>query len=184
MRIDTITRRIAIIRKWPFITNYNKKAGMMKTQRPSVMRCFFPSFAMYILYLSTMMEINTEETSMQQLMLRLIINALSLAAAIKLITGISFVGEWWKIIGIAAVFGLINALIKPVIQLFTFPLIILTLGLFTLVINATMLAITAALSGPLHLGLQISGFWPALWGALVISLVSMVLSWVTGMNRS
>jgi putative membrane protein len=131
-----------------------------------------------------MMEINTEEKSMQQLLLRLIINALSLAAAIKLITGISFVGEWWKIIGIAAVFGLINALIKPVIQLFTFPLIILTLGLFTLVINATMLAITATLSGPLHLGLQISGFWPALWGALVISLVSMVLSWVTGMNRS
>jgi putative membrane protein len=131
-----------------------------------------------------MVEINTAEISMQQLLLRLIINAISLAAAIKLINGISFVGEWWKIIGIAAVFGFINALIKPVIQLFTFPLIILTLGLFTLVINATMLAITAALSGPMQLGLQISGFWPALWGALVISLVSMVLSWITGMNRS
>lgn len=120
---------------------------------------------------------------MEQMLLRLVINALSLAAAIKMIDGITFTGEWWKIIIIAAVFGFINALIKPVVQLFTIPLIILTLGLFTLVINATMLAITAALSGPLHLGLHISGFWPALWGALVISLVSMVLSWVTGMNR-
>jgi putative membrane protein len=121
---------------------------------------------------------------MQQMLLRLIINALSLAAAIKMINGITFTGEWWKVIVIAAIFGLINAMIKPVIQLFTIPLIILTLGLFTLVINATMLAITAALSGPLHLGLHINGFWPALWGALVISLVSMVLSWITGMNRS
>lgn len=120
---------------------------------------------------------------MQYLLLRLMINALSLAAAIKLINGISFTGEWWKIIIIAAIFGLVNALIKPIVQLFTFPLIILTVGLFTLVINAIMLAITAGLSGPLNLGLQINGFWPALWGALVISLVSMVLSWITGMDR-
>ena len=117
------------------------------------------------------------------MLLRLTINALSLAAAIRLINGITFAGEWWKILIIAAVFGLVNALIKPVIQLFTLPLIIVTLGLFTLVITATMLAVTAALSGPLHLGLQIDGFWPAFWGALVISMVSMLLSWITGMNR-
>ncbi len=120
---------------------------------------------------------------MQYMILRLSINALSLAAAIELINGITFAGQWWKILIIAALFGLINALIKPLVQLFTFPLIIVTLGLFTLVINATMLAVTAALSGPFHLGFHISGFWPAFWGAIVISIVSMMLSWVTGMNR-
>ena len=120
---------------------------------------------------------------MQYVILRLSINALSLAAAIRLINGITFAGEWWKILIIAALFGLVNALIKPVVQLFTFPLIIVTLGLFTLVINATMLAVTAVLSGPLHLGLEIDGFWPAFGGALVISFVSTLLSWITGMNR-
>jgi putative membrane protein len=120
---------------------------------------------------------------MQQLLLRLAINALSMAVAIKLISGITFTGEWWKIILIAAIFGLVNALIKPLVQFFTFPIIIITLGVFTLVINAAMLAITAALSGPLDLGLQISGFWPALGGALVISIVSMLLTALTGIRR-
>jgi putative membrane protein len=120
---------------------------------------------------------------MQQLLLRLAINALSLAVAIKLISGITFTGEWWKIILIAAIFGFVNALIKPIVQFFTFPIIIITLGVFTLVINAAMLAITAALSGPLDLGLNISGFWPALGGALVISIVSMLLTAITGIRR-
>jgi putative membrane protein len=120
---------------------------------------------------------------MQQLLLRLTINAVSLAAAIKLIDGISFTGEWWKIILIAAIFGIINALIKPIVQFFTFPIIIITLGLFTLVINAAMLAVTAMLSGPLNLGFHISGFWPALWGALVISIVSIILTAITGIRR-
>ena len=120
---------------------------------------------------------------MQYLFLRLAINALSLAAAIRMISGISFTGEWWKILIVAAIFGIINALIKPLVQLFTIPLIVITLGLFTLVINATMLAVTAALSEPFHLGFHISGFWPAFWGAIVISVVSMLLSWLTGVNR-
>ena len=120
---------------------------------------------------------------MQHMLLRLTINALSLAAAISAIDGISFAGEWWKILIVAAIFGLANALIKPIVQLFTFPLIIVSLGLFTLVINATMLAVTAALSGPLHLGFHIAGFWPAFWGALVISIVSMVLTWIAGITR-
>lgn len=120
---------------------------------------------------------------MQQLLLRLTINAVALAAAIKLINGIHFAGEWWKIIIIAAIFGIVNALIKPVVQFFTFPIIIITLGLFTLIINAAMLAVTAALSGPLNLGLEITGFWPALWGAIVISIVSLILTAITGLRR-
>ncbi|MEW6162727.1 MAG: phage holin family protein [Nitrospirota bacterium] len=82
-----------------------------------------------------------------------------------------------------AVFGIVNSLIKPLATLFTFPLIILTLGLFTLIVNALMLVITAKLSGPLNLGLQINGFWPAFWGALIVSIVSFFLSWLTGIKK-
>lgn len=110
------------------------------------------------------------------------INALSIAAAVKLVDGIAFAGEWWKIIIIGLIFGLVNALIKPIVKLFTFPFIILTLGLFTLVINALMLGLTAYLSATFDLGLHISGFWPALKGAFLVSIISAVLSWFTGLN--
>lgn len=120
---------------------------------------------------------------MAYLALRVMINALSIMAAVKIVNGITFTGEWWKMIVVGAIFGLINSLIKPLIQLFTLPLIVVTLGLFTLVINAMMLAITAGLSGPLNLGFHIEGFWPAFWGALIVSVVSMVLSCLTGAKR-
>jgi len=119
---------------------------------------------------------------MVYLILRVMINALSIAVAIKLVDGITFTGEWWKMIIIGAVFGIVNSLIKPITMFFTFPLIIFTLGLFTLVVNALMLIITAGLSGPLHLGLKIDGFGPAFWGALIVSIVSMLLSWLTGLR--
>ncbi|MEW6068298.1 MAG: phage holin family protein [Nitrospirota bacterium] len=119
---------------------------------------------------------------MTNLLLRIMINALSITIAMKLIDGITFTGEWWKMIIIGAVFGIVNSFLKPLMMLFTFPLIIFTLGLFTLVVNALMLIITAKLSGPFNLGLQIEGFWPALWGALIVSIVSMLLSWLTGLK--
>jgi putative membrane protein len=120
---------------------------------------------------------------MAQLILRVMINAISIAAAIKLVDGLTFTGEWWKMIIIGAVFGIVNSLLKPIMMFFTFPLIILTLGIFTLVVNALMLIITAKLSGPFHLGFQIHGFWAAFWGALIVSIVSMLLSWITGVKR-
>jgi len=111
------------------------------------------------------------------------INALSIVVAVKLIGGIAFSGEWWKMIIIGAIFGIVNALIKPFVTVFTLPLIVLTLGLFTLIINTLMLAITAKLSGPLNLGLKINGFWSAFWGALIVSIVSLLLSWITGLKK-
>lgn len=120
---------------------------------------------------------------MAHLILRIMINALSIGVAVKVIDGITFTGQWWKMIFIGAVFGVVNALIKPVIQLFTLPLIILTLGLFTLVINTLMLTTTAALSGPLNLGLHVEGFWPAFWGALIVSIVSTLLTWLAGLRN-
>jgi len=119
---------------------------------------------------------------MTYLILRIMINAMAIAVAVKLVDGIAFTGEWWKMILIGVVFGVVNSIIKPLLTLFTLPLIILTLGLFTLIINTLMLLLTAQLSGPLELGLRINGFWPAFWGALIVSIVSMILSWLTGLK--
>lgn len=115
--------------------------------------------------------------------LRIMINALSIAVAVKIVDGLTFTGEWWKMIIIGAVFGIINTLIKPLVTLFAFPLIILTLGLFTLIVNALMLLITVKLSDPLNLGIQMNGFWSAFWGAVMISIVSIILSWLTGLKK-
>lgn len=117
------------------------------------------------------------------LLLKVMINALSIGAAVKLVDGISFTGQWWKLIIIGALFGVVNSFIKPLVQIFTLPLIVLSLGLFTLVVNAMMLGLTIALSGPLSLGLSVNGFWPAFWGALIISIVSTALTWVSGVDR-
>ena len=120
---------------------------------------------------------------MAYIILRVMINALSIVAAVKLVEGITFSGQWWKMIITGAIFGLVNSLIKPIITLFTFPFIILTLGIFTLIINTLMLIITSHLSESLDLGLQIKGFWPAFWGAIIVSIVSMILSWLTGVKK-
>lgn len=120
---------------------------------------------------------------MAYLILRIMINALSIAVAVKLIDGITFTGEWWKMIIIGVVFGIVNSLIKPFIAFFTLPLIIFTMGLFTLIINALMLTITAKLSNPLNLGLYINDFWSAVKGALVVSIVSILLAWLAGLKK-
>jgi putative membrane protein len=120
---------------------------------------------------------------MTYLILRIMINAFSIAIAVQVVGGITFTGEWWKMIIIGAVFGIVNSIIKPLVTFFALPLIVITLGLFTLIINTLMLVITAELSGPLELGLQINGFWPAFKGALIISIVSMLLSWLTGLKK-
>ncbi|HWR57844.1 MAG TPA: phage holin family protein [Thermodesulfovibrionales bacterium] len=120
---------------------------------------------------------------MSYLILRIMINALSIVIAVKLVNGLSFNGEWWKMIIVGAVFGLVNSFIKPIVKLFSIPFIVLTLGLFTLVINALMLALTAYLSDSFDLGFRIMGFWPAFWGAIIVSIVSMLLSWITGLRQ-
>jgi putative membrane protein len=119
---------------------------------------------------------------MSHLLARVIINALSIGAAAILVRGITLTGPMWKILPLGVLFGLINFLIKPVMELFALPLIILTLGLFMLVINALMLMLTTKLSGSLNLGLHVHGFLPAFWGAIIISIVNMVLSWLTGVT--
>lgn len=82
-------------------------------------------------------------------------------------------------LGVALVFGVVNAFIRPVAKILTFPIVILTLGLFLLVINGFMLWLTSALSEALALGFHVQGFWAAFWGALVVSIVSGLLSVLT-----
>jgi putative membrane protein len=109
-------------------------------------------------------------------LVRLLISAAALWVATKVVPGVSYSGDAIYLILVALVFGLLNALVRPVLALLTCPLLILTLGLFTFVINALVLWLTGALSGKLGLGFHVDGFWAAFLGALVVSIVSFLLS--------
>ena len=116
---------------------------------------------------------------MWKLVVRLVVNAVAIWAAAELITGVTLTSDPWGIALVALVFGIINAVLKPIARLIGFPFIILTLGLFALVINAGLLALTATLTN----ALTIAGFWPAVLGALVVSIVSWFLGTFLGTNR-
>jgi putative membrane protein len=109
---------------------------------------------------------------MQNLIIRLFVNAVALWVAASLVGGIELEGEFWPVVLVAAVFGLVNALIRPFLLLLSLPLLVLTLGLFTLVVNALMLMLTAALVG----ALTVEGFVAALLGSILISIVSFLFS--------
>jgi putative membrane protein len=108
--------------------------------------------------------------------IRLLINAAALWVAIRFVPGIGFAGDEVALLLVALIFGLVNAIVRPVLTLLSLPILILTLGLFTFVINALMLWLTSALSGAFGLGFRVDGFLPALLGALVVTIVSAVLS--------
>lgn len=110
------------------------------------------------------------------LLLRLLINAGALWAATTLVPGISFTGDTSRFLVVALVFGLLNALVRPLLLLLSLPLLILTLGLFTFVLNALVLMMLGALSEGLSLGFHVNGFFPAFVGALIVSVVSLLLS--------
>ncbi len=116
---------------------------------------------------------------MRKLLLRWLINALALFAAAMVVKGIGVEeARWagWVVFAVVAVvFGLLNALIRPLLKLLTLPFILLTLGLFTLVINAFMLWLTGQISQSLDLGFYVHGFWSAFWGGVVVSIVNVVL---------
>jgi putative membrane protein len=107
-----------------------------------------------------------------RLILRLLINAAALWVAAELLDGIELEGSVVTILIVALVFGLINAVLKPLLKLLSLPVMILTLGLFALVINAALLLLTAAVTD----GLLVDGFVAAVLGSIVISIVSAVLN--------
>ena len=108
-------------------------------------------------------------------LIRLLVNAAALWVATRLVPGVTYVGGPLPLMGVALVFGCVNAVIRPVAKILTFPLIIVTLGIFSFVINGLMLWLTSALSGGLGLGFHVAGFWAAFFGALVVSVVSLLL---------
>ena len=104
--------------------------------------------------------------------------AASLWAAVWLVDGLEFAGEVWEFLIVAAIMGLANAIAKPILTIFSLPLIVLTLGLFLLIVNAAVLQLVVWLSGPdvFDLGLTTTGFfWATFWGAVVVSIVGWVI---------
>ena len=112
-----------------------------------------------------------------KLILRVLVNALALGASDFLLDGIR-AGSPTSLVLTALVFGVLNALVRPVLKLLSCPLLVLTLGLFTLVLNAVMLLLTAKLGQLFGIDFHVDGFGAAFLGALVVSVVSVVLSWI------
>jgi putative membrane protein len=116
-----------------------------------------------------------------RLIVRLLASAVALAVAAWLVDGIS-VGPGTDteraltLLGVAVIFGLVNAIIRPILRLLTLPLVVLTLGLFLLVLNAFMLLLTEWIAEQFDLAFQVDGFWSALLGALIITVVSFLIN--------
>ena len=124
-----------------------------------------------------------QENSLQTLrryILQWLITSLAIFAAFSLVPGITFTGNGYEIGIIAMIYSVINLLIRPVLTLITCPMIILTLGMFTVIINGVLLLITADLAKYFGIDFQIETFFTALIGAVVISLTTFVLNLLSG----
>jgi len=107
----------------------------------------------------------------------LLANAAGLAVAAWLLDGISFDGDDWQdkvvpLLVVALILGVVSAVVEPVVKLLSLPFIILTIGLFLLVINAWMLMLAGWVAGKVDVGFEVDGFWTALVGGIVITLVT------------
>ncbi len=113
---------------------------------------------------------------MRKLLLRLLVTAIALYAAVRLVPGITYEGGWQVLAAMALIFGLVNAIVRPILSLMTCPLIILTMGLFILVINGAMLLLATRLAEVFGVSFYVEGFGSAFWGALVVSIVSFLMN--------
>jgi putative membrane protein len=113
---------------------------------------------------------------------RVVVNACALAVAAWLFKGIAFNSPTEShrvltLIVVALIFGLVNEFVRPIVAFFSFPLYLLTLGLFFFVVNAVMLWLTSWLAGLADLSFHVHGFWTAVFGAVVVTVVS----WIVGL---
>lgn len=113
---------------------------------------------------------------MKSFVIRILINAVALAVTIMFVPGIYFTGGIDTLLLLALIFGIVNAIIKPLFSFLTCGFYIITLGLFTFIANALMLLLTSNIATSVGIPFEIENFWVALIGALVISIVSFVLS--------
>jgi len=114
-------------------------------------------------------------------LIRVLASAAALAVATAVVPGIelttaSVTSKVLTLLGVALIFGVINAILKPIVKIVGCLFYILTLGLIALVVNALLLWLTSWLAGKLNLPWHVTGFWPAFWGALIVSVVSWLLS--------
>ncbi len=116
-------------------------------------------------------------------LVRLAVTAASLWVAVRLVPGIAYQGEWLPFVGVALLFGAVNAIVRPVLYALTCPIVLLTLGLFVFVLNGLMLMLTAAVAEALGIAFTVDGLVPAILGALVVGIVSTVLSIFVGEPR-
>jgi putative membrane protein len=118
---------------------------------------------------------------MRYLLIRLLVSAVSLGVATWAVSGITLgTGPVWKqactLIVVALIFGIINAVLKPLIKVFGCAFYVLTLGLIALVVNGLLLWLTSVVAGHLSLPFHVNGFWAGFWGAIITGLVSWVLN--------
>jgi putative membrane protein len=118
---------------------------------------------------------------MRYLLIRLLVSAASLGVATWVVSGITLgTGPVWKkactLIVVALIFGIINAVLKPLIKVFGCAFYVLTLGLIALVVNGLLLWLTSVVAGHLNLPFHVNGFWAGFWGAIITGLVSWVLN--------
>ena len=121
---------------------------------------------------------------MKSFAIKVLVNGVALWVAAQLVQGINFTvdkastsSQLLTILWVALIFGVLNALIKPVITILSLPVIILTLGLFTLIVNAAMLELTSWVAPHFHLAFHVDQFfWDAVIGSIIISVVSMILN--------
>jgi putative membrane protein len=120
----------------------------------------------------------------------LITTAIALAAAAWIVDGIRFTGprQGWNeiehkivpLLLVALILGVVSSFVKPVLTILSIPFIIVTLGLFLLVINALMLMLTGWLAEELDIGFRVSGFWPAVGGAIIITITTWIVDGLIG----
>jgi putative membrane protein len=118
----------------------------------------------------------------------LAVNALALGVAVWLFDGITLTGDsgtdrFVQLVIVGAIFGLINMIVRPVVNLLSLPLIILSLGLMLIVVNALMLLLTSKIAESTDLGFHVDGFWTAVGGAIVITLTTWVVDGLIGSER-
>lgn len=114
------------------------------------------------------------------LVIRWLITTLAIFVAIYIVPGITFAGEGWQLGIVALLLALVNMAVRPLLTLLTCPLIILTLGLFSLVVNAVLLLLTAQLATTLGVNFTITSFFSAVLGSIIISVVSLILNILAG----
>jgi putative membrane protein len=115
-----------------------------------------------------------------RLLLRLVVSAVALAVATAVVPGIvlttaSLSSKVLTLVAVALIFGVVNAVLKPIVKVVGCAFYVLTLGLIALVVNGLLLWLTSWVAGKLSLPFHITGFWPAFWGAIIVGLVGWLL---------